>query len=186
MLILNVPTSGVAWQQVAMNTITGAWCQWQGYNGACWAIFGDNAYFGGATYVGLAWNGTTDNGSAITTEMQGAFDYMDLPGMLKSFLMVRPTYNSDGSTAAVLVGLTIDYDTTDILGTPSSIPSGLSLWDAGLWDTAVWGAGTVIQKSWQFGAGLGYTASFHMKTSTSGAGVSLSAIDYLFETGGVL
>ena len=48
LLILNVPVSeNVTQQQFVMNTLTGAWCQFVGWDSNCFAIFNDLLYWGG-------------------------------------------------------------------------------------------------------------------------------------------
>jgi hypothetical protein len=45
---LNVPvTTGNSQHQYVMNTITGMWCDFSGWNANCWTLYGDHIYFGG-------------------------------------------------------------------------------------------------------------------------------------------
>ena len=186
MLLLNIPTSSTTFEQYAMNTITGAWCHFTGWNGECWALWNDDPYFGGSTFVGKAWDTYSDNGTAISTDLKTAFDYLGSPGQLKQFLMARPTIGSNGNPG-IAYGINIDFDDSNVIGVPSFAPSTSGSWDSAVWDTGVWGSDSLtIQKNWQYASGLGYCGAFRMTTLSSGIQVTLNAIDYLFVPGGVL
>jgi hypothetical protein len=186
MLLLNVPISATTFEQYVMNTQTGAWCRFTGWNSSCWEVYNDGLYFGGSTSVSKAWNGYDDAGANITTDLKTAFDYFGAPGHLKQFTMCRPIIASDGNPG-VTFGLNLDFEDTDVAAQPSFAPLTSSLWDTATWESAIWNGGMLaISKGWQYLSGLGYAAAFRMKTSSRGIQVQLSAIDYLFERGGVL
>ncbi len=184
-LLLNVPISSTQIEQYVMNTITGAWCQFRNWNASCFCVFRDNLYWGGATSVNVSWLNNDDNGSTITTDLETAFDYFDAPGRLKRFTMCRPIIYTDGSPG-ITYGINLDYDDSTVTGVPTFVPSSSSTWDGALWDSGIWGGGLALNKTWQFIGGLGYAAAFRMATASRGITVQLSAIDYLFEPGGVL
>ena len=72
MLIFNIPQSGGVFYQYVANTLTGAWCQWQGMNAHCWALHIAAPYFGAAAgKVYLADTGTNDDGADIRAEYRG-------------------------------------------------------------------------------------------------------------------
>jgi hypothetical protein len=185
MVLLNVPTSGSTWVQYVMNSITGAWTQFSGWNSACWCLWNDDPYFGGNTVVGKAWGVEADNGIAIVTDLECAFDTMDEPGMLKQWTMVRPILATDGSPG-IAYGINVDFDQSALSGVPSFSASPGGIWDSALWDGGTWGGGLQISKNWQFASGLGTWGALRLSTSTNGCQLQLSAIDYLFENGGVL
>lgn len=185
MLLLNIATSGSSWIQYAMNTITGAWTQFNGWNSECWEIYADDPYFGGGTFIGLAWSGFDDNGTSITTDLECAFDSFGAPGQLKQFSMVRPIIASDG-VPGIVYGINIDFDQSAVIGSPSFTPSTAGSWDTSNWDTGLWAGGLTIQKNWQFASGIGFYGAFRIATLSRGIQIQLSAIDYLFEPGGVL
>lgn len=179
MLILNVPKSSTESVQFVMNTITGSWCQFTGWNAACWEIFNDEIYFGTDGAVNKAWTGYLDGAVPIVGEVITAFSYFGTASMLKRWTMVRPTLTFD-SIPSLTMGLNIDFDTSTPVGTPSfSIFPGL--WDAGLWDVAIWSGGTNVQRGWQTVYGLGYAAALHMKAT--GVNFRWQSIDYVFEAG---
>lgn len=185
MLLLNVPTSSSVFNQYAMNTISGAWTQFNSINGECWEIYNDDPYFGGSTFVGKAWNGYDDAGSNIATELECAFDAFGAPSMLKQMSMVRPIIASDGSPG-ISIGIDVDFDQSQTTTAPSYVTGSTSTWDSGLWDSATWAGGLSMHKNWQWASGLGYMLALHMLTTSRGMQIQFSAIDYLFEPGGVL
>ena len=51
-MIINVPSvEDSLSHQYVMNTITGAWCKFEGWNAFCWELSGDKLYFGGENGV---------------------------------------------------------------------------------------------------------------------------------------
>jgi hypothetical protein len=185
MLILNVPTSTTTFEQYVMNTITGSWARFTGWNAAVWELYQNLAYFGGVDFIGQGWSGFDDAGTPISTELKTAFDYFNSPGQLKQFVMVRPVFSISGSLG-VTYGINTDYDDTDIPTISNYSAPPLATWDNALWDTGLWAPDSVTLKSWQFASGLGYAGALKMKTTSSGGDIQLSAVDYLFAPGGVL
>jgi hypothetical protein len=74
-LIVNVPTvAGTTSYQYVMNTITGAWCRFTGWNAQCWALYNDRLFFGApGGKVCQADTGYSDNGANIVADGQQAF-----------------------------------------------------------------------------------------------------------------
>lgn len=182
MLIFNVPRgSGVFYQYVA-NTITGAWCQFQGMNAYSWCINEAQPYFGdGAGKVFLADTGTNDDGAAINGEWRGSYQYAGVRGLIKRFTMARPIFQTTGPLVTSF-GVDVDFVNTDI------VSASLSTTSAGVWGTAVWGLFTwggsyQLQRDWVGVANIGYAVAPHMKISTGTISVNLMATDILHETG---
>lgn len=184
-LVLNVPTDTNVWEQYVMNTITGAWTRFQGWNAACWETVQDQQYFGGPTYVAQAFTNYLDGTANISAEVKTAFNYFGYRGQLKEWVMVRPILITDGSPS-VLYGLDVDFRETTLTGVPAFIPSTASLWDVALWDAGTWAGDPGVQESWQFISGLGYCGAFHMTSITGGIQLRMSSIDYVYKLGGVL
>jgi hypothetical protein len=132
MLILNVPTSAVTWDQYIMNTLTGAWTRFTGWNGACWELYFDDPYFGGGNYVGKAWTNLDDAGGQIITDLKTSFNYFGQPGQLKQWTMVRPIISTDGAPS-IAYGLNVDFDDSDVTGVPSFLASPFAVWDSSIW-----------------------------------------------------
>lgn len=131
-LILNVPTSVTGAQQDCMNTLSGAWTSFTGWNALCWELYFDDPYFGANQYIGKAWTGTDDAGSPINTDLVTAFNYMGEPGKLKQWTMVRPIVRTDGSPS-ISYGLNVDFDGNDAVSSPTFTPQNTAVWDQTTW-----------------------------------------------------
>lgn len=184
MLLLNIPVSSTVSYQYVMNTITGAWCRFTGWNAACFELLADNLYFGTDGTVCKAWDTQADNAIAINGEVLQAFSYFGNQNAQKQFKMCRPILSTDGAPG-VLLGLNVDFDVTPPTGSPTLTTISAATWDSGTWDASVWGGGLTISSNWQYVSGVGRAGAIHMKTS-SNSKLRWAATDYVYEIGGVL
>ncbi len=185
-LMLNVPVQeGFAQQQYVMNTINKSWCNYTGWNANCWTLFNDQPYFGSNGYVGLAWNGNSDNGNNIDADALQSFNYFESRGTLKRFTMARPIFRTNGSPAAQ-INVNLDFDTNDLTSPLSFSPTLFAVWDSSLWDDAVWGGDLNVLKNWQGINGVGYCAGVRLTTASGGIDLTWVSTDVVFETGAVL
>lgn len=138
LLILNVPVSeNEDQQQFVMNTLTGAWCQFVGWDANCFEIFEDNLYFGdNSGNVNRGYSGLTDNGIAVTVDMQCAFNWFDEPGKVKRMTMIQPLMTTNGTVSPTLA-VDVDFGTSQATQ-PINIVAGGGLWDSAVWDTVMW------------------------------------------------
>lgn len=187
MLIVNVPTSATTSYQLVMNTISGAWSRFTGWNAACMELHGDMVYFGTNGGVCKAWDTQADNGTNINFEAQQSFNYLGNGGQLKQVKMLRPIISTDGAPA-LLLGVNTDYDTTQPTGIPTFSASTIARWDSATWDggTFVWGGNLQTKKDWQTAFGMGYCVSAHMMGTANGVKLRWAATDYLVDGGGVV
>ena len=185
MLLINVPVTSTT-RQFAMNVTTKAWTNFAGISANCWAIFNDEPYFGGATFVGKFWNAFSDN---VTTNITGnakqAFNYFGMPGQTKRWSMIRPTLRTDGNPSA-LVALNVDFADIDPTGALAFTPSSYGAWDTAVWDIDIWGGGLNIFNAWQGANGQGYCAALRLKVACLGIEVHWASTDFVFEPGGTL
>ncbi len=183
-LLVNVPSEPQ--QQFVMNTVTKAWCRFTAWEANCFEEFDGELYFGTLGEVRKAWIGTSDLGDSIEGELVQAFSYFGNRGQLKQFTMVQPIIGWDSNPAQILMGIDVDFD----IVTPASeitLPeSSGGVWDTGLWDVAIWGGEPTLKKAWYSVTGLGYAAALHLNVSSTAANVSLAAVNYVFQPGGVL
>lgn len=185
-LFINVPqVQNTLQYQYVMNTITGSWCRYTGWNAACFEVFNDNLYFGGNTVVDKAETGNSDKGADITSDIGQAFSYFDAPGVNKFFKMLRPVFLADGAIHAA-VALNIDYNDTIPTSTPSFSGSAGSTWNTASWDTSPWGVSGQITKDWLSVGALGYSAGLRMRLSSSDFSIAWQSTDFVYEVGGVL
>jgi len=185
-LWLNVPIeTGKNQQQYVMNTITGAWCNYTGWDANCWLIYNDLPYFGGNGFVGLAWNTLADNGTNIEGFALQAFNNFGKAGKLKRYTMSRPILRSNGSPA-ILAGINVDFNiaqpTTSLTYTPVSYGS----WDNALWDAATWGGDLNVVQNWQGINGVGYYAAPIVKVASQGIQTTWVGTDIVMEEGAIL
>lgn len=185
MLVLNVPVSLGAQQQYAMNTITGAWANFTGWNANCWERFQDQIYFGGNGFVGQAWNTFADDGQNIAATAQQAFNAFGSQGTLKRFTMMRPILWTNGSPS-IFAGMSLDYDQNIPQSTLSFSPVAYGVWDSSLWDVGLWGGDLNIAKAWQGVVGIGSAAAPVLKAATNGIETHWISTDIVMEQGWVL
>lgn len=188
MLWLNVPVNeGSGQEQYVMNTITKNWANFTGMEANCWGVFNELPYFGSSDYVGLAWDGYTDNGADITADCLQAFSDYKSPGIYKRFTMTRPIFRSNGSPS-VLSSMNIDFDTSTSTAPLSFVAVSYATWDgvSSLWDSAVWGGGLNVIQNWQSVTGAGYYAAPQMKITSSGIDVRWVSTEIVYESGAIL
>lgn len=172
LLILNVPTIDSAESvQYVMNTLTGAWCSFSGWNAQCFEVFNGSLYFGsmnGSVY--LAYAGSSDTGAPITYRMSCAYNYFDEPGRVKTANMLRPFFVADAN-----ISPTLNIDTDFVTTVPQASSTGLlnaSLWDSAIWDTSTWGYPYVSVLNWLSVNGLGTALSINMSINLNISGNS--------------
>lgn len=161
--ILNVPLSENSQQvQYVMNTLTGAWCQFTGWNANCFALYNDALYFGGNNgTVNLAYSGGLDLASSIPADMQCAFNYFDDPGRIKRVMMVQPMMIAGISTITPSLSIDEDFSTSNPQA-PISVIVGGAAWDSAIWGTSVWPLGSTLAIPWLSVQAIGHALSVHM------------------------
>ncbi|MDO9131968.1 hypothetical protein [Hydrogenophaga sp.] len=184
-LILNVPVIG-GQQQFVMNTLSGAWCRFLGWNASCFVQSQSRLYFGTNGKVCEAWTGANDSGVAITGNALASFQYHG--GMTqKRYTMVRPIITTDSPNVGVLLRLNVDFDIQEPVGSPTFSPSTAATWDVSTWDTGIWSGGFSLRKDWNTIGGIGYCAALYLKVQTNSAQLRWQSVDYVAEAGsGVL
>ena len=170
-LIVNVPIveDSVARQPV-MNTITGAWCEYDNHNATTWAVFNDKPYFGsagGAVYE--ADTGATDVDTPITAVGQSAYSAFG-GAAVKRFSMIRSLVSATGNNRPS-VGVSLDFvETTEMSAIPAAPSVGGAQWDVSLWDVASWSDVSVEASDWANVVGIGTFGSVKFQAQT---GVSI-------------
>jgi hypothetical protein len=173
-LVLNIPTeeNSTAVQYV-MNTLTGAWCEFDSHNANCWIVFNDNLYFGGNDgKVYLADHTSADVGTAITATGQTAYQALFTAGNLKRITMLQPLVTVSGDARPSL-GISVDFSETSALSTPSGTGQSSSLWDQAEWDEDVWGGQSSFVSDWTSTPALGRFSSVKFQ-ATTGSSASAS------------
>lgn len=174
-LILNIPTAeNSTAKQYVMNTLTGAWCEFDNHDANCLLVYGDELYFGGNDgRVYKADTSSADVATAITAVGQTAYQALFSAGNIKRLSMVQPLVTSTGD-ARPSVGVSVDFRETSTLSTPSAAVAESSLWDDAVWDTDVWGGAGAFVSDWTSTPALGRFSSVKFQASIgSTAEVSL-------------
>lgn len=185
-LWLNVPVQeGENQQQYVMNTITGSWCNYTGWNANCFEVFQDQPYFGGDGYVAKAWNTNSDAGSNINGFGLQAFNNFSSAGKLKRFTMSRPILRSDGNPS-IFAGVNVDFNTSEPVTSLTFSPPLYGSWDNAIWDAATWGGDLNIIQNWQGLNGVGYYGAPIIKTASQYIKVRWVSTDIVIEGGGIL
>jgi len=186
-LIFNIPVAeGGQHKQYVMNTITRSWCEFENWDGECFAMYNDELYFGASTVVQKAWSGADDDGNEIVAIGKTAFNYFGMQSQQKDIKMFRPLLQVNGDIT-FLTGFDIDYSDNEITGVSSFTSTGSSSWDVSQWDVGLWSSGLKIVRKWTSpAANVGYCVSGGLKVNTDSLEVHWTACDYLFETGGVI
>lgn len=193
MAILNVPVGeGSSQQQFVMNTITGAWCQFEGQYANAWGVFQDRAYFGGNDgIVRLADEAGGDENQTLSADMRCAFNYYKSRGQLKRWTMLRPSITVDASfPTEPALAINVDFgDGGELAPIEFGDGTALPLWDSAIWDAAIW-PGTLNENNWFSVSGLGYCASIRMtcdiqwsESVRNPAALKVNGFDVLYDLG---
>lgn len=183
-LIVNVPVSTTQAHQYIMNTLTGAWCRFTGQNAYCWATFGSELYFGGASGVVYHANtGGSDSGAGISIDCQTAFSYHGTPNN-KKYNLVRPVIRSDNE---ITFGLMMNIDfSNDAPDNNVNIGTAGTAWDTATWDVDDWGGSSAIRTDIYSVSGIGRAGAVRIKASVTEATLKLYSFDIIFEHGGMI
>lgn len=184
LLLLNIPqVEGQTQVQYVMNTITGAWCSFSGWNANCFEIYNESLYFGGNTgSVNLAYTGGLDYVSPIQYTMKCAFNYLDEPGRIKNANMIRPFFVADG-TISPQIAINVDFADDAITAPVTSLSPVGAIWDTSVWDTGTWAQGTITVTNWLSCNALGTALSINMAVNISGSSASQAALSSVFDIG---
>lgn len=176
---LNVPlTENIQQVQFVMNTLTGAWAKFTGWNANCFEVFNDKLYFGGNSgEINEAFVGSSDFTTTIQADLQCAFNWFDEPGRLKRMTLLQPLLTT-GGTVTPSVAVDADFRTSQATA-PVSLIVGGALWDAAVWDSAVWAGGEVTYTDWLSVEAVGHALAIRLRVGVNS--VSNYAAQGLFD-----
>ncbi len=177
MLVLNVPlTVNTQQVQAVMNTLTGAWTQFNGWNANCFAFFNSNFYFGdNIGNVNQAYVGSSDSTASIQADMQCAFNWLDEPGRIKRMTMVQPLLTTSG-TITPTIAIDTDFRTSTSTA-PITILGGGVVWDTAKWDSSVWGGVTSFFTDFLTVDAIGHAMAIRMRVNVTSPQAVLAAFD---------
>lgn len=167
MVLLNVPIAeGSNQHQYVMNTLTGAWCRFTGWDGNCLEVFNDRLFIGGnAGQVFEADIGDLDQGSQIDARGQTAYNYYKSRGIMKDFKLCRALVTTDSSVRPA-VGMSTDFKDNAVVGTPSAAAADVARYDSAVYDTDVYAVETLAVTDWLTIANQGHAGSIHFRGLT--------------------
>lgn len=137
-VIINAPSNdtGFQYEQHVLNSKTGGWCRFVGWDADSWVELNDNIYFCNSDGVFQADYGETDNGQKITYYLQKAYSTYDMQ-QVKQVLFVKERNRTLGQE---YIGTRIGVDF--VLEDPNAhlvpIEGSQALWDVALWDVSFW------------------------------------------------
>jgi hypothetical protein len=167
LIILNVPQVENQQQvQFVMNALTGAWCQFIGWNANTFAIYNNLLYWGDNNgHVNQGYVGSSDNASAIFADMQCAFNWFDDPGRVKRMTMVQPLLTL-GSGVTPTLGVDTDFQTSGLQAPVTSF-TGTVLWDVAQWDVSLLPSLTVNFNKFLTVDAIGHALALRMQVNVS-------------------
>jgi hypothetical protein len=170
--LLNVPLqTGATQHQYVMNTLSGAWCRFIGWNANTFAVFRDALYFGGNDgVVYQADTSSLDLDSEVDAVGQTAYNYFKSRGVLKDFKLIQPLITTD-SDSVPAIGLSTDFKDNAVLATPSTSAIEAALFDEAIWDVDVFPVESRNIADWSGIPGHGHCASVHFRARTGNPSV---------------
>lgn len=185
-LLFNIPIGESSGQhQYVVNTTTGAWCRFTGWDAICWCVANDVLYYGTNGKVVKAWFGNIDNSSNIVSDCLQAFNYFGTRGRVKRFTLGRPLILAEG-VPGITMSMNVDYETQDPTSDLTFTGTTAGVWDTFVWDVDAWGGDKFLTKKWQTLGGVGTCGGLRMRAESSGINVTWTATDIAYEVGGVL
>lgn len=162
---LNVPlTENTQAQQFVMNTLTGAWCEFTGWDANCFEVFDERLFWGGNDGdINEGYVGSSDFTESILADVQCAFNWFDEPGRLKRMTMLQPLLVAGGS---ITPSVAVDADFQTSTGTaPISLIVGGVEWDEAIWDTSLWPGTTINFLDWLSVEALGHALAVRLRVN---------------------
>lgn len=173
-----------------LNMTVNAWGYWRGVPLTCFVDHNNYIHFGDSANVvhimDTTKDGVTiagDTGEPVKFSMLTSYQNYSQPAILKQVQYIRPDFFSSQLPSYDSRAL-YDYDLSELNTLiASSSPSG-SVWDVGLWDSAIWGSS---QGTGQFeirgSGGLGRSIAIALKGSAIEE-TRLTSFDVIWTSGG--
>ncbi len=213
-LIVNVPEiEGMTQVQIVMNTVTGAWCRFEGMDANCWAVANDQLYFGGnygtvynaavgfqdQVQAPLVFQNDSDGNLLFQNDSMGdLFFVVDTPTTIN--WEVRTSWQAwwgtsnklftavrpvmlTGGGTTFAIDVDVDFVTRVPVGTLNTPILSGMVWPF-IWP-GIWGGGNVFDAQWHSVGSIGTWASIHVVGVIGGAQCQLQSFDLVGQRGGV-
>jgi hypothetical protein len=169
MLIVNIPTAeNETAIQYVMNTLTGAWCEFDGHQANCWLVFGTDLYFGandGTVYQADV--GALDYTAEIVAVGQSAYNAYRSP-LIKRWSLIKPLVVASG-TLRPEIGISTDFAETDTLAAQTNVASAASVFDTAVFDSSSFQSDTNIVSDWVSVSSIGSFGSIKFRARVGAA-----------------
>lgn len=184
-LLVNIPTaSNSTSYQYVLNTRTGAWTKFTGWNGICWSLLNESLYFGASDgKIYQADYGSADNSNGIPIEIKTAFNYCGDKSHIKHFTMAAPSVIGDTSTQFYM---DVDVDGSDKSISSSVLTQNTSGTPWGSPWGSPWSSGGSYTSNWYAISGLGRAGALRVQGVFKNAPFSMSAIPIIYSPGGYI
>lgn len=184
-ILLNIPAGNGGNYQYVMNTISGAWTKFSGWDARTIKNTSLGLMYGDSNSVKLAWNGNIDGNTMITADVLQSFQYFGSPAMNKYFTLVQPYIQSDGNPS-ILYSINGDFVQQDPTGVLSFTPPGGMVWGNMFWGSMVWGGSLRPLSGWNTVGGIYKAAALRMKVQSNLSNVEWAMTSFNYERGGLL
>lgn len=187
MLVLNIPnTTTLGKTQLAMNMVTGAWTEFNGWDAKAWELFGQNLYAGFGTTLGKTWTETDDNGARIQAVVQLAWNFLKPRTARKTLKLIR-FFIRLGGQIRLWGAVDSDFETGLDWQPIVTVDEDLSRFDTDLWNSAQWATLPAMDLDWlTLPCGDSYVLAPRLRVFAGDATFEWSAVDYAYTAGTVL
>lgn len=176
LLLINVPeATNTRYSQFVLNTLTGAFSKFTGWNARTFGIYNNNLYFGGNTKIYLGYDGLDDDGDSIATDLKLAFSNLGVPSP-KTVNYYKPVLSSDANVTLSL-SLFYDFKASGLVQSVSSTSEGTAWGSA--WGSA-WSPEVKVKDTQYSASGQGTYISLRIKTTLNGQQLSFYSLYYSF------
>jgi hypothetical protein len=176
-VIVNVPTlAGQTSYQYVMNTITGAWCRFTGWNAQCWALFNDKLFFGAPGGRGLPGRRRPERQRREHRRQRlQAFNDFGSTSQ-KQFTAMRPVLNANTASRRPARSTS----TSTPRRRPRSPRARLDQPMGQPWGSP-WSTTNGTMRVWQGAGGVGYAGAPHMVVSLKNGLCQWQSTDVMFQ-----
>lgn len=186
LLIANIPRNATTYEQYCMNTNTGAWTKFNGWDGITFAEIGGELYMGGSDgHIRQCFTGTSDDGVAIRNTLVPAFTMMEMPDRKKKLCFVTLTTNFVNKNKIGIGGLA-DFEPRAFgnAAVADNQTGNAAEWDTSGWDEDFWGetSSTTINQHIIPVTAYGYAVSIKINMISSVQTANIYSLKYKYQT----
>lgn len=186
-ILCNIPQGAYTTaHQYVMNTKTGAWCRFKGWDVFGFALYNNNLYMAMSGKIGQGFVVGNDFNASITAEARTAFNYYNPRSRLKSWKLIRPNLTIGGS-CAVNIALDTDFSEGTDYGAAVFNATTESRWDAATWDGSAWSSEPSARNEWVTAAANdSYCAAVRLRVIARSSTIRWSATDIVYSLGAIV